>query len=329
MASILVTGADGFIGRALCEKLKKQGENVRCAVRSMDSSFAGARHGEKDLLRDFDKIAIGDIGPDTDWAKALEGVEIVVHLAGRAHIMKETSRYPLNEYRHVNVLGTECLARMAVEAGVRRMVFVSSIGVNGRETTGRPFTEENSVNPEDLYAVSKWEAECVIRDIAANKTLEIVIVRPPLVYGPWVPGNFFRLLNWVNKGIPLPFSGIDNRRSMIAVENLADILALCARHPNAAGETFLVSDGEDLSTPDIIRKLAKALGCKSRLFPFPKVLSFVVKLLGKEKDYKRLFSSLVVDSSKARDWLGWNQPVSVEEGLQRTANWFLNYYKGK
>ena len=319
----LVTGASGFIGRALCAALIAQEVKVRCVSRRADM-FVSSIPQTVISHQAGEWVSVGDIGPDTDWTAALDNVDAVVHLAARAHLMKECVRDSLAEYRRVNVLGTERLFQMAQSAGVRRFVYVSSIGVNGRVTTDYPFTEESSIKPEDPYAVSKWEAECVLPNRANESGMEIVIIRPPLVYGPGVPGNFLRLLHWVDKGMPLPLGSIRNRRSLIALDNLVDILMLCLKHPHAVGEIFSVSDGESLSTPELIRRLARELGRSVRLVPFPEnFLRCAARLLGCQKDMERLFSSLEIDSTKMRLLLDWVPSISVDEGLRRTAHWYL------
>lgn len=314
---VIVTGANGFIGRNLCAFLKEKGYIVRAAVRSNVHNVSGVD----------EYVQVGDINESTDWRRALQGVDFVVHLAGRAHVMDEQESDPDSVYHRVNALGTKRLAEQAAQGGVKRFTFVSSVKVNGEANINHPFTEESSVNPHDPYAVSKWEAECILRDIAEKSSLEIIILRLPLVYGPGVGGNFLRLLHWVYKGVPLPFRNINNRRSLLALENLVDLLALCVWHPRVGGETFLVSDGEDLSTPELINRLSHKLGRPNRLLPFPEAfLRFGAQLLGRGADVERLLGSLVVDSSKVRRKLNWLPPFSVEEGLDSTARWYLNKF---
>ena len=315
--NVLVTGANGFVGQALCAGLVDKGWSIRGVIKS-------GKHGAK-LPTGIDIVQTESIGPDTDWSQALENIETVVHLAARVHVMDETAADPLSEFRYVNTAGTEHLARTAAEVGVRRLVYVSSIKVNGERTLGAPFTEDDEPAPEDPYAVSKWEAEQALQGISSETGLDIVVVRPPLVYGPGVKGNFLRLMQWVNKGIPLPLSTVRNRRSLIALENLVDVLVRCVERPEASGQTFLVADGEDLSTPELIRSIGKALGRRAWLFPFPSLLLRLgTNLLGMEGVSNRLFGSLVVDSSKVKKLLNWGPPVSVHDGLQQTARWYLN-----
>jgi nucleoside-diphosphate-sugar epimerase len=315
--NVLITGANGFIGKALCGGLVDKGWSIRGVIRS-------GKHVAR-LPAGINIVQIESIGPDTDWSQALENIETVVHLASRVHVLEETAADPLSEFRYVNTAGTEQLARAAAKAGVRRLLYVSTIKVNGERTIGAPFTEEDEPDPEDPYAISKWEAEKALQRISSETGLEIVVVRPPLVYGPGVKGNFLRLMQWVDKGIPLPLSMVRNRRSLIGLDNLVDVLVRCIERPEASGQTFLVADGEELSTPELLRHVAKALGRRSRLFSFPPLLLRVgAKLLRMEDVTNRLCGSLVVDSSKVKKLLNWRPPVSVQYGLQRTALWYLS-----
>jgi nucleoside-diphosphate-sugar epimerase len=239
--------------------------------------------------------------------------------------MDETAADPVSEFRYVNTSGSEHLARAAVKAGVRRFLYVSTVKVNGERTTDVPFTEDDEPAPEDPYAISKWEAEQALQRISSETGLEIVVVRPPLVYGPGVKGNFLRLMQWVDKGIPLPLSMVRNHRSLIGLDNLVDVLVRCIECPEASGQTFLVADGEDLSTPELLKHVAEALGRRARLFPFSSfLLRLGAKLMGVEGTWGRLFGSLVVDSTKVQRLLGWRPPVSVQDGLQQTARWYLS-----
>lgn len=312
---ILITGANGFVGRPLCAELLRQGWFVRAAMRAANL-----------LIGDVDMLVIGTIDAKTNWTESLHGVDVVIHLAARVHVMNDTSADPLEEFRKVNVAGTERLARCAATAGVKRLVYVSSIKVNGEMTCeGGKFSEMDLPSPQDPYGVSKWEAEQVLHRVALETGLEVVIVRPPLVYGAGVKGNFAQMLKILAKRIPLPFSSVDNRRSLIYVENLVDVLILCATHPAAAGETFLVSDAEDVSTSDLLRRLGFALGYPARLIPVPVALLHAGgALLGKRDMAQRLCGSLQVDISKVRRLLGWNPPVRLDEGLRRTAQGYLN-----
>lgn len=299
---IMVTGAGGFVGAALVPLLRGRGDDVVLAVRR--------EHGTG-------QVPVGDVGPGTDWRPALHGVETVIHLANRAHVMNETEADPLALFRRVNVEGSAGLAEQAARAGVRRLVFVSSIKVNGEATVpGRPFTADDVPAPEDTYGLSKYEAEQALAGIAARTGLELVVVRPPLVYGPGVKGNLRSLMNVVARGVPLPFGLIGNRRSLIGSGNLCDLLAVCARSPAAAGRTFLARDGEDLSTPELVRRMARALGRPARLLPIPVGLLRLAGLLsGRSGAVGRLLGSLEVDDAATRTTLDWHPPFSVDQGL--------------
>lgn len=316
MQNILVTGASGFIGRSLCRRLLESGCRVT-APKSRASSGSGLAPG-------LTSVAIDSIGPETRWEEALTGTDTVMHLAARVHVMKDKAADPLAEFRAVNTFGTENLARQAAAAGVWRFVFVRSIKVNGESTASDVgFTEADPHLPRDPYGVSKSEAELALYRIASKTGMEIVIIRPPLVYGPGVKGNFLAMLKALHRGIPLPLGAIVNRRSLVYRENLVDALMLCASHPAAAGQTYLVSDGEAMSTPDLLRKLGEALNVPARLLPVPvSVLRLGGKVLGKSGAMGRLLGSLVVNSGKIRRELGWAPPFSLAQGLQQTAEWF-------
>lgn len=266
---------------------------------------------------------VGDIGPVTDWSDALESVDAVVHLAARVHVIHDGAVDGLEAYRKVNVEGTRSLAIQAARAGVRRFVFVSSVKVNGEATPGRAFSDSDPPRPEDPYGVSKREAEDVLREIAGRSGLEVVILRPPLVYGPGVKANFLRMLRWVDRGIPLPLAAVSNRRSLIYVGNLGDAIVRCLEQPAAAGETFLVDDGEPVSTPQLLREIGDSLGRPARLFPVPAaVLRGMAALTGRTRDATRLFGDLVVDSGRIRRTLDWEPPFTRQQGLDTTAAWF-------
>ena len=311
---ILVTGADGFIGSLLCPYLQSSGYSVRRAVWKAQPSH--------DSTADW--VIVGDIGPDTDWSNALKHVDAIIHLAGRAHVLRETALNPLDEFRRVNVGGTIQLATMAAENGIKRLVFISSIGVNGNSAPkNSPFTEHAPPAPTLPYAISKWEAEQALHSIATKSDLGIVVVRPPLVYGPSVPGNFLRLLRLANYGFPLPLGNIKNCRSFVSRTNLISFLHRCIEYPNAAGEIFLISDSEDVSTTQLIRKISHHLERPARLIPIPNSLANICgSILGKEHTVDQLWGSLVVDSSKARQLLDWEPPISMDEELALTAQWF-------
>lgn len=311
---LLVTGANGFVGRALGDALVQHGHTVRGAVRRNDVI----------LNSKISRVTVGEINNQTDWSEALEGVDVLIHLAARVHVMNETSIDPLEEFRRANVHGTEHLARSAAAHGVKRMVFVSSIKVNGGETSGgKGYTELDIPSPKDPYGISKWEAEQALHRVAQETGLEVVIVRPPLVYGPGVKGNFERILSALIKGMPLPLASVSNLRSLIYVGNLADALRVCAIHPAAAGQTYLLSDRDDISTPNLTRQLALAMGKPARLFPFPApLLKIAGRLLGKSEQIGRLLGSLQIDSGKIRRELNWQPPCTLQQGLQATVDWY-------
>ena len=313
---ILVTGASGFVGKGLCAALVKN-QKVRGAVRNL---LAG------DLPNGIELVG-GEVAPDKTWAEALTAVGVVIHCAARVHIMNDQVAEPLIEFRRINVDGTLNLARQAAAAGVRRFVFLSSIKVNGEQTEpGLPFTADQQANPSDPYGVSKKEAEDGLRALAQETGMEVVVIRPPLVYGPGVKANFLAMMRWLSRGVPLPFGSVTgNRRSLVALDNLVDLIVTCIDHPAAADETFLVSDGEDLSTAELLRRMGRALGTPARLIPVPVgLLNLGATMLGRSGVAQRLCGSLQVDITKTRELLGWSPPVSDDEGLRRTALHWLN-----
>ena len=310
---ILVTGATGFVGTALINRLGREGFMVRAAV------LAGEKTDH--LPASAEKIMAPPLPDMTGYAELLRGTDAVVHLAARVHIMQDGAADPLTEFRKVNVTGTERLARLAAATGVRRMVFLSSVKVHG-EGRAAPYTETDPLFPIDHYGVSKQEAEDALRRVAAETGLEVVIIRPPLVYGPGVKANFLKLLKTVRMGIPLPFGCIRNRRSLIGLGNLVDAVLACACHPKATGNTYLVSDGEDVSTPELARRIASALGCPARVVPVPMAIMHLAGMLtGKRAEVARLAGSLTVDTGKIRRDLGWRPPFTMEQGLAETADW--------
>ena len=318
MKKILVTGASGFVGRFLCLRLLSQGLGVRGTLLEFESPTV--------LIAGVDPVVIEPLGPDTPWHHALSDIDTIIHLAARVHIMNDTVTDPLTEFRKVNVDGTLKLARDAAVAGVRRFVYISSIKVNGEESS-ESYTPDSPASPSDPYGISKWEAEVGLHKIASETGLEVVVVRPTLAYGPGVKANFLNMMKIICKSIPLPFASIRNRRSLIYVGNLVDALAVCATHPDAAGKTYMVSDGEDVSTPDLIRRTASALGVPARLLSFPvSLMKILGKLTGKGGVVNRLTGSLTVDCSKIRRELGWVPPFTMEEGLLETAAWFKGKY---
>ncbi|MDH4607320.1 SDR family oxidoreductase [Pseudomonas sp. BN102] len=313
---VLLTGATGFVGRAVLEKLVAQaGRQVVVAARRPISSAAAVS-----------TVRIAGIDGSTDWREAVEGVDVVIHSAARVHVMNEAAADPLSEFRKVNVEGTLQLAREAARAGARRFVFVSSIKVNGEGTApGRPYQADDEPAPADPYGISKQEAEQQLKALAVETGMEVVIIRPPLVYGPGVKANFLNMMRWLNKGVPLPLGSIDNRRSLVALDNLVDLIETCVAHPAAANQTFLVSDGEDLSTSELLRRMARALGKPARLLPVPMwLLESAAALLGKRAFSNRLCGSLQVDIGKTRSLLGWTPPVGVDEALRKVAKHFMD-----
>ncbi len=309
---ILVTGATGFVGRALVRRLNddRTFSGVIAAVRQR----AAASWPEGITL-----LRVGDLLPTTDWSAAVKSVDALVHCAARVHVMQDYANDPLEAYRLVNVEGTLNLARQAAAAGVRRFVFVSSIKVNGEASQpGQPFTADDVASPLDPYGVSKLEAEQGLRDIEAQTGMEVVIVRPPLVYGPGVKANFASMMRWVSRGMPLPLGAIYNARSMVALDNLVDLLVICLKHPAAAGQTFLVSDGEDVSTTELLRRTAHAMGNEALLLPIPTfVLESLAAMLGKRALAQRLCGSLQVDIEKTSRLLNWNPPLTLDQGLKK------------
>lgn len=313
---ILLAGASGFVGRGLVPRLLNQQHEVTAAVRKMTA----------DLDSRVTQGLIDGLSTEQDWQPLLVGQEAVIHLAARVHVMSDDSTDPLAEYRKVNVEGTLKLARQAVDAGVKRFIFISSVKVNGEGTTlGAPYSADAQAAPSDPYGVSKMEAEQGLRALAAETGMEVVIIRPVLVYGPGVQANVLSMMRWLHKGVPLPFGAIHNRRSLVALDNLVDLIVTCIAHPAAANQTFLVSDGEDLSTTMLLRRMGAALGKPARLLPVPSwMLQIGATMLGKQALAQRLCGSLQVDISKTRELLGWTPPVTVDEALTKTAKHFLD-----
>jgi len=314
--AVLITGANGFVGRHLQQTLADLGIAYRAAVRRQTSPV------------DPREFVVSDVGPGTDWNAALEGVNAVVHLAARAHIVKETARDPLVEFMRVNAEGTLRLAHAAVAAGVRRIIYLSSIGVLGNESGDSPFTNASPPNPHNAYAESKLAGEVAVRTVSSQ--IEVVVVRVPLVYGTGVRANFYRLLRSVDEGLPLPLGAIHNRRSLVSVWNLCDLLSTTLRHPAAPGRNWLVSDGEDLSTPELIRRLARHMQRKARLLPVPiSVLNALGRLTGRQGQITQLCGSLALDITETQNELGWRPPVPVDEGLRRTVSWYYSSGSGQ
>lgn len=308
---VLVTGANGFIGLALIDELARRKAIVRGAVRHSGS-----------FLQDCECVIVGEVNGQTNWHEALVGATEVVHLAARAHITHETAEDSLAAFRAINTEGTLNLARQAAQAGIRRFVFVSTIKVNG-EGRDAPYAELDAPAPEDAYAVSKWEAEQALWQVAAETGMEVVMLRPPMVYGPGVKGNFLRLMQALDKRRPLPLGAIQNQRSLIYLGNLVGAICLCLTHSKAAGKAFLVSDGDDVSTPELVRRIAAALGRRPFLLPVPvSWMRWAGRMLGKQAAVDRLLGSLCVDISPLREELDWTPPYSMQAGLEATAQWY-------
>lgn len=314
MKKVMLTGASGFVGRSLLERLHQEGYELVAPSRT---PLAGAPAGVCNPL-------VGGLAADVDWGGSLESVSVVIHSAARVHVMNDTADDPLVEFRKANVDGTVSLARQAAAAGVRRFVFISSIKVNGEGTEpGQPYRADDAPAPQDPYGVSKMEAEQALRAVASETGMEVVIIRPVLVYGPGVKANFRSMMSWLSKGVPLPLGATGNKRSLVAVDNLVDLIATCIEHPAAANQTFLVSDGEDLSTTQLLQRMGSALGRPARLLPVPAgLLQAVAAMLGRRAIAQRLCGSLQVDITKTRELLGWTPPVSVDDALRRTARAF-------
>jgi nucleoside-diphosphate-sugar epimerase len=315
MNNIFVTGASGFVGHALMDKMLTSCDyKIFAAVRKLDPDFPSAVKQWK-----FDGIST-----TTDWNNSLQGIDCIIYTAARVHIMSDTANDPLEEFRAVNTIGTLNLARQAADLGVKRFIYLSSIKVNGESTQlGMPFTEDDKFVPTDPYPLSKYEAELGLLELAKKTQMEVVIIRPPLVYGPGVKANFLSMMKWLNKGIPLPFGAINNKRSLVALDNLVDLILTCIDHPAAANQVFLVSDGDDLSTTELLQRVATSLGKKPILMHVnQQLLEIGLKLVGKKDLAQRLYASLQVDISKAKKLLNWTPAVSVDEGFRKTTEAF-------
>ena len=322
MMNVLLTGASGFVGGAVRRALQQGGATVRPVFRRETSFSQADACGDATVLQTpFDG--------NTDWRTAVAGINTVVHCAARVHVMHDTAADPLTEFRNTNTYGTVNLAGQAAAAGVKRFVFVSSIKVNGERTVlGQPFTAEQAPAPIDPYGISKWEAEQQLHQLSAETGMEVVIIRPVLVYGPGVKANFLNMMKWLYKGVPLPLGAIHNKRSIVALDNLVDLIVTCIDHPRAANQTFLVSDGEDLSTTELLQRMSQALGKRPRLLPVPAwMLETAAKVVGKQSIAQRLCGSLQVDISDTQERLGWTPPVSVDTALRKTAQHFLEQQK--
>jgi len=305
---ILITGANGFVGKSLSLYISQLDNNqdyeIVHAVRKLNSKS------------EENAIAVGEIDQKTDWEEALTGVNTIVHLAARVHVMKETSADPLQSFRKTNVEGTIALARQAIQAGVKRFIYLSSIKVNGEKTISHPFSADDYNNPSDPYAISKCEAEAALLALHQQQQLDVVIIRPPLVYGPGVKGNFSRLIRLLKKQLPLPLAGIKNKRSLVSIDNLCSLIVCCTEHKKAPGEIFLVSDGEDVSTTQLLTEIALALECKNRLFWLPSLLIKTMAIMAfKGAEYQRLCESLQLDISKNKQLLGWTPDLKLRDAL--------------
>jgi nucleoside-diphosphate-sugar epimerase len=313
---ILVTGATGFVGSEVVTTLARNGFDVRGASRrNVHSAVDGVEY-----------IVGCELAPDSDWQTA----DIVVHAAARVHVMRDSASDPLAAFRFANVAGTVNLARQAAAAGVRRFVFISSVKVNGEGTTpGHPYTAEDAPSPLDAYGVSKHEAESALRRISDETGIEVVIIRPVLVYGPGVKANFLTMMRWIHAGVPLPFGATNNLRSLVALDNLVDLVVRTTWHPKAANQTLMVSDGLDLSTGELLRRMSEALGKRARLFSIPPaMLNAAARMLRKQNVAQRLCGSLQVDIRKTRELLEWAPPVSVDDAMARTARHYLQQIAG-
>jgi nucleoside-diphosphate-sugar epimerase len=312
---VLVTGATGFVGRALIPALIVAGHEVKAVVRNTPMPS---------LVRGITVHTIADIGPDTDWAEALSNIDAVVHLAGCVHVTSKSTAVSEEQYNRINAAGTECLARGAADIGVKRFILLSTVKVMGEKTQGVPFSELDIPAPEDAYGSSKLAGEQALNRIAKESRLEDVILRPPLLYGPGAKGNFLSLLKLCRLAPPLPLASINNRRSLLFIGNLIDAIISCLDSPNAARQTFFVRDGEDLSTPDLIRRVGCALNKPPHLFPTPPTLLRLAGwVTGKSYTVERLLGSLQVNDEKIRHQLGWTPPYNVVQGLDKMAAWFL------
>ena len=316
---ILITGTTGFVGKALTDYLTNNQVNIRLAVRSKKLNTISPTVHE---------MEVGNIGPASNWSSALKKIDTVIHLAARVHVMNDVND-PLDKFRKINTAATINLAKQAAEAGVKRFIFISSVKVNGETTSDdQPFTSDGHHIPTDPYGLSKYEAEQGLLSLAKETGMEVVIIRPPLIYGPDVKANFASMMLWVKKGIPLPFGAVNNQRSLIALENLVSFIIHCIDHPKAANEIFLISDGEDVSTTELLQKVAKAFQVYSWLIPIPvSWMKLAARIVGKGDVANRLFSSLQVDSSKARDLLGWQPVITMDEQLKKTADAYLENEK--
>ena len=316
MNKILITGSTGFVGQKLCKKLISDNYSIREAVRSNSEK----QLGKKEIFN------VGEIDKSTNWSASLQDIDCVIHCAARAHVMNENKLDTLATYRKVNVDGTRNLAEQCAKAGVKRLIFLSSIKVNGEKTkVSFSFRHDDNPKPEDAYGISKWEAELALQQVSKKYGIEIVIIRAPLVYGPNVKGNFLKLINIAARRIPLPISRINNIRSFVGIENLIDLISCCIKHPAAAGKIFLVSDNKDMSTPELIKKIGKAMGKSQYFIPLPvSILQFLGAIIGKSSEIERLVSNLQMDCNNTFEVLGWRPPVNPDDAILETIKWYLN-----
>ena len=315
--NILITGATGFIGKNLIENLLKSANHT---------PFAAIRRDSASFPSGVKTIRVGDLLPETNWQEALTDIDVVIHLAARVHIMNDTANDPRVEFQRVNTEGTLNLAEQAAKAGVKRFIFLSTIKVNGEYTKPeQPFKADDKHIPSDPYALSKYEAEQGLIAIAKKTSMEIVSIRPPLVYGPGVKANFLSMMDWLYKGIPLPLGSIHNYRSLVSLDNLIDLITLCITHPDAANQVFLASDDEDLSTTELLKKMGQALNKPAKLLPVPhNIFCSGLKIIGKGSIAQRLCSSLQVDISQTKRLLDWSPKIDVNEALNKTAQAYLS-----
>lgn len=309
MMRVLITGAGGFVGRALCAHAAVHGLAVRGVSRSPIEFQDG-----------IESVLIADINASTEWIRTVADCDAIIHLAARVHVMSQKDSCAVDEFHRVNVAATLNLARQAADSGVRRFIFLSSIGVHGAQSFISPFSADGTVSPHSPYALSKFEAEVGLRSIASQSKMEVVIIRSPLIYGANAPGNFGLLMRLISRGVPLPLGLIRNRRSFVGLGNLLDLIVCCLTHPAAANETFLVSDDEDVSTTEFLRRMGVAMGIRVRLVPLPeRWLRIAASFLGRSDIVDRLSGSLQVDISKTRSLLGWNPPFTLDQGLEMAA----------
>lgn len=319
---VLVTGATGFVGGSVIRRFSD--ENTFEVV-------AAVRNGQKQHLIETPVVEVGDMSAETDWTTALSEIDAVVHTAARVHVMKERACDPLLEFRRINVAGTLRLAKQAADNGVKRFIYISSVKVNGEATSvGEPFSVNSKSHPQDFYGISKLESEQELEQVSMQTGMELVILRPPLVYGPGVGANFLRLVKAVHRGVPLPFASICNKRSLISIGNLVDAIYVSLIHSKAAGKTYLLSDNEDISTPELVIRIASALQCSAKLIPFPpSLIKMGARIIGKGSEIDRLVGSLEVDISQIQQDLSWSPPYSVNQGLELVADWYLAHHVDK